>query len=109
MEPYYYVLVIPVPWPQDMDSVGKTFYSLPRYLVDGTAFIIVDSNMYSRYMAAPEKYPWQNTFYTELEQRCKLVQTWNPRELHGSGPEIKMYRVTASADKIPLPLPGKER
>ena len=109
-EPFYQLLVIPVPWPQEKDLAGQLFYSLPRYLADGTEFIIVDSVMYGRYLAAPEYYPLQTAFYTELEKHGELVQMWNPQALHSAGPEIKMYRVPRQdrVDKIPLPLLGEQ-
>jgi len=108
-EPFYHVSVLPVPWPQEMDTAGKMFYSLPQYLEDGTEFIIVDSNMYGRYLAAPEKYPLQTAFYSELEQRAERIQTWNPQELNCSGPEIKMYQMprATSAASTARPLVGE--
>jgi 4-amino-4-deoxy-L-arabinose transferase-like glycosyltransferase len=110
-EPFYQVLWIPVPWPQEKDTAGQIFYSLPRYLADGTEFIIVDSMMYGRYRAAPEIYPLQTAFYTALDTQCEVAHTWNPQKLHASGPEIKMYRVPRqeSSDKAPLPLTGEQR
>jgi hypothetical protein len=69
---------------------GHTILVGPNEL--GWGFIS-DSSLSGRYKAAVQKYPHQLAFYKDLEQHCELVQTWNPYELNGTGPEIKIYRI----------------
>jgi 4-amino-4-deoxy-L-arabinose transferase-like glycosyltransferase len=63
-------------------------------------FVIISDIMYSRFLAAPDEFPRQATFYKSLEEHAALIKTfepaWNEPLIDLHNPTIKVFRISTN-------------
>jgi len=67
-------------------------WTVEDYGREGYSYLILSSAMYDRYLAEPERYPSQVSFYTTLFDRGRLLQKFEPSTTRG-GPVIRIYEL----------------
>lgn len=71
-------------------SLGE--WTVEDYGREGYSYLVLSSAMYDRYLAEPEGYPSQVSFYTTLFDRGRLLQKFEPSTTRG-GPVIRIYEL----------------
>jgi len=63
------------------------------YRKKGVEYLIANSSMEDRYLAAPEVYPVSVKFYKSLDTEAQLVKTFRPQPGKSTGPTIWIYKL----------------
>jgi hypothetical protein len=66
--------------------------SLDEYREAGYRYLVVSSGIYERYMAEPDRYRQEVTFYESLFNQGILLQQFDPSVTRG-GPTIRIYEL----------------
>jgi len=66
--------------------------TVQEYYEAGFRYIVVSDAVAGRFLAEPERYPYEIAFYRELAERGRLLKEFTPSFLRG-GPRIRIYEL----------------
>ncbi|MBN1593088.1 MAG: glycosyltransferase family 39 protein [Candidatus Coatesbacteria bacterium] len=72
--------------------------SLREFYNAGFEYLVVTSSIYDRFLAQPDRYPCEASFYSTLFEKGYLVKEFKPSDLN-RGPTVRIYRIRGPADR----------